>query len=155
LLQSDGKIVVAGSLTSKLSGPPIANNVGFGVVRYSSGGTIDTTFGTNGVAIVDFGSNAPTSGAFAVAIQSNGDLVAAGAASNRTTSGFGLARFTNAGRQDITFGSTGTVITTLASGQYSWVSSLAIQSDGKIVAAGTSQFNTDSSNGYVARYLAQ
>lgn len=155
LLQSDGKIVVAGSLTSKLSGPPTANNVGFGVVRYSSGGTIDTTFGTNGVAIVDFGSNAPTSGAFAVAIQSNGDLVAAGAASNRTTSGFGLARFTNAGRQDITFGSTGTVITTLASGQYSWVSSLAIQSDGKIVAAGTSQFNTDSSNGYVARYLAQ
>jgi len=61
----------------------------------------------------------------------------------------------SAGKLDTTFGSRGTVITTAASGEYSWVTSLAIQSDGKIVAAGTSQFNTDNDNADVARYLAQ
>jgi Domain of unknown function (DUF5122) beta-propeller len=35
------------------------------------------------------------------------------------------------------------------------VSALAIQSDGKIVAAGTSTFNFDFEDGYVARYLSQ
>jgi hypothetical protein len=109
---------------------------------------------------VDFGVNAPISGAFALAIQSNGDLVAAGAAggtavNNNIVSSFGLTRFTSAGTLDTTFGTKGKVITTVASGQYSWVDSLAIQSDGKIVATGTSQFNTSSSNAYVGRYLAQ
>jgi hypothetical protein len=47
------------------------------------------------------------------------------------------------------------VITTVASGQYSWVTGLAIQSDGKIVASGTSQFSNFNDNAYVARYLAQ
>jgi uncharacterized delta-60 repeat protein len=160
LLQSDGNIVVAGSLTGKLSAPPTANDVAFGIVRYSSNGAIDRSFGTRGVAIADFGRNAPVSGAFALAIQSNDDLVAAGAAGgtildNKIVSSFGLTRFTSAGNLDTTFGSKGTVITTVASGQYSWVASLAIQNDGKIVAAGTSQFNTDNSNAYVARYLAQ
>ena len=70
-------------------------------------------------------------------------------------SSFGLARLTSAGNLDATFGSGGTVITTVATGQYSWVASLAIQSDGKIVAAGTSLSNTDNSSAYVARYLAQ
>jgi uncharacterized delta-60 repeat protein len=160
LLQSDGKIVIAGSLTSKLNAPPTGDDVGFGIVRYSSNGSIDKSFGSGGVAIADFGVNAPVSGAFALAIQSNGDLIAAGSAGgtivdNKIVSSFGLTRFTSAGKVDTTFGSKGRVITTVASGQYSWVSSLAIQSDGKIVATGTSQFNTDNSNAYVARYLAQ
>src|SRR5271169_1777766 len=80
LLQSDGKIVVAGALASNLAAPPAANDVGFGVVRYSANGIIDKSFGKGGVAVADFGKTAPFSGAFAVAIQSNGDVVAAGAA---------------------------------------------------------------------------
>lgn len=160
VLQSDGKIVVAGSLTSKLNAPATSNDIGFGIVRYSSNGAVDKTFGHGGVAIVDFGGNAPVSGAFALAIQSNGDLVAAGAAGgtlfqNKTVSAFGLTRFTSAGQLDTSFGSKGIVMTTVATGQYSWVANLAIQSDGKIVAAGTSQFNTANSNAYVARYLGQ
>jgi len=160
LLQSDGKIVIAGSLTSQVNAPSAANDVGFGIARYSSNGVLDRSFGARGVATVDFGANAPISGAFALAIQSNGDLVAAGAAGgtisgNKVTSAFGLTRFTSAGKLDTSFGLKGTVITTVASGQYSWVASLAIQNDGKIVAVGTSQFNTDNTNAYGARYLAQ
>src|SRR5208337_1500541 len=117
LLQSDGKIVVAGSLASKLNAPATKNDVGFGIVRYSSNGALDKSFGTGGVAIVDFGVNAPVSGAFALAIQSNGDLVAGGAAggtavNNKLVSSFGLARFTGAGKLDTTFGSGGRVMTT-------------------------------------------
>ena len=159
LLQSDGKIVIAGSLTSIVNAPPSPNDVGFGIVRYSANGAIDKTFGTGGVAIVDFGANNPASGAFALAIQSNGDLVAAGAATgpsgNFIVSSFGLVRLTSAGKLDTGFGSGGMVVTTVANGQYSWVDSLAIQSDGKIVAAGTSQFSNFNDNAYVARYLAQ
>jgi uncharacterized delta-60 repeat protein len=160
LLQSDGKIVIAGSLTSKLGAPSTANDVGFGIARYGANGAIDKGFGAGGVAIVDFGVNAPVSGAFALALQSNGDLVAGGSAGgtifqNKIVSAFGLTRFTSAGKLDTTFGSNGTVITTLATGQYSWVANLAIQSDGKIVAAGTSQFNNSNSAAYVARYLGQ
>lgn len=158
LLQSDGKIVVAGAITSKLNAPQTTSDIGFGLVRYNSG-SIDTKFGTRGVAITDFGSNAPDSGDFAVAIQSNGDIVAAGAAAveksgSLSSSSFGLCRYTSAGKLDTTFGSHGIVITTVVSGQVSWVSALAIQSDGKIVAAGTSHFDFEDTNAYVARYLA-
>ena len=148
------------SITSKLSPPPAANNVGFGIVRYSANGMIDRSFGKGGVALVDFGGSAPMSAAYAVAIQSNGDIVAAGAAAgaifqNKIVSSFGLTRFTSTGALDTSFGSGGTVITTLATGQYSWATGVTIQSDGKIVAGGTSQFSNFNDNVYVARYLAQ
>ena len=114
------------------------------MVRYTSSGVIDKTFGKGGVAVADFGANAPLSGAFAVAIQSNGELVAGGAAAQGPlnlsfNSPFALARFTSSGALDTSFGSGGLVTTTLVSGNtnvYSYVNGLAIQSDGKIVAAG-------------------
>ena len=161
LLQSNGKIVVAGTLTSKIAVPPAINDVGFGIVRYSANGAIDSTFGTGGVAVADFGATFPLSGAFALAIQSNGDLVAGGAAGAQPTGGntssFGLARFTSAGVLDTTFGTGGEVTTTFdnAPPAVSFVTGLAIQSDGKIVAVGTSTFDIESSDAYVARYLGQ
>ncbi|HLW89107.1 MAG TPA: hypothetical protein VKR57_11485 [Terriglobales bacterium] len=166
LLQTDGKVVVAGSLTSKLNLPPASSAVGFGVVRYSSSGVIDKSFGKGGVAVADFGANAPLSGAFAIAIQSNGELVAGGAAAQGPfnlsfDSPFALARFTSSGVLDTSFGSGGLVTTTLVSGStdvYSYVNGLAIQSDGKIVAAGNTLVGQGFSAGtgaYVARYLAQ
>jgi uncharacterized delta-60 repeat protein len=165
LQQTDGKIVVAGSLTSKLNLPPASSAVGFGVVRYTSSGVVDKSFGRGGVTVADFGTNAPLSGAFAVAIQSNGELVAGGAAAQGPfnlsfNSPFALARFTSSGALDTSFGSGGLVTTTLVSGSgvYSYVNGLAIQSDGKIVAAGNTLVGQGFGTGtgaYVARYLAQ
>lgn len=166
VLQSNGKIVVAGTLTSKVNAPPAGSDLGFGVIVYNSNGMIEKTFGTGGVAVADFGTNAPLSGAFAIAIQSNGDLVAGGAASLGAVnasfnSAFGLARFTSAGVLDSSFGTGGLVTTTIVSGSsnvYSYVDGLAIQSDGKIVAAGNTivdQGHGRGSGSYVARYLAQ
>ena len=105
---------------------------------------IEKNFGTGGIAVADFGASAPFSGAFALAVQSNGDVVAAGAAAQGPynasfDSAFGLARFTSAGILDSSFGSGGEVTTTIVSGSsnvYSYVNGLVIQSDGKIVVAG-------------------
>jgi Domain of unknown function (DUF5122) beta-propeller len=76
-----------------------------------------------------------------------------------TSSSFVLARYTTTGRLDTTFGSNGTVITTLNQGPISFVSALVLQSDGKIVAAGNTgaavQQGSYLNNFAIARYLAQ
>jgi uncharacterized delta-60 repeat protein len=155
-LLSGGDFIVAGTITSQLI---IGGNVtGFGLVQYNANGGIDTAFGTNGGTITGFPFAA---GAFALAIQSNGDIVVAGQAEGSTDSAasLALARYTSAGQLDPTFGSDGEVITTLgASNTVSWVSSLALQSDGKIVAVGNSGTVSGAEfvdNFVVARYLAQ
>ena len=55
-IQSDGKIVVAGGIYAtynqlyQLIGPS------FALARYNTGGSLDTSFGTGGKVITDFGS---------------------------------------------------------------------------------------------------
>jgi len=160
VLQNDGKIVVGGAITSKLGAPLAYNDVGFGIVRYNSNGSVDRTFGKEGVALTDFGAAANDSGAFALAIQSDGAIIAAGAAGAQSSgsfnaSSFGLSRYSSAGKLDTSFGTHGIVITTIGNGHISWLNAMAIQSDGKIVVAGTSEASFDFQNGYVARYLSQ
>lgn len=48
-IQGNGKIILAGS-----SVPPGANHEDFTLVRYNSNGTIDKTFGNNGLVLTDF-----------------------------------------------------------------------------------------------------
>ena len=130
VLQADGKFIVAGTLTSKLINPPGSIATGFGLVRYNPNGSIDATFGTRGGVLTNFGSN-PNATAFALAIQSNGEIIAAGQAG----ASLALSRYTSTGNLDTTFGSSGTVTTSLGNNA-SAISSLVLQSDGKIVAAG-------------------
>jgi uncharacterized delta-60 repeat protein len=175
-IQSNGKIVVAGSipsalLTSTNGGITVADNqTGFGVVRYNSNGSIDTSFnpglgfGSGGGVVTGFGNSFPAGGAFALAIQSDGEIVVAGTAGVGANGGlsfgsssFVLARYTATGHLDTNFGTNGTVITTLSPGPVSFISALVLQSDGKIVAAGNTGFNSGGfvDNFAIARYLAQ
>src|SRR5580704_13016649 len=175
-IQSNGKIVVAGTipsalLTTESGGRTVINNqTGFGVVRYNSNGSLDPTFnpgaGTGGGVITGFGRAFPDSGAFALAIQSNGEIVVAGLAGNGnpqgislTSSSLALARYTTNGKLDTTFGTNGKVVTTLSQGPISLVSAIVLQQDGKIVAAGNTgtlvQRGFFLNNFAVARYLAQ
>lgn len=80
ILQSDGKLVAAGDINDQ-----------FGLVRYLSNGTPDTTFGTNGGVQTDFGSS--HSSVNALAQQFDGKLVAAG--ENEAGLDFALARYAN------------------------------------------------------------
>jgi uncharacterized delta-60 repeat protein len=173
-IQSNGKIVVAGTIPSALmtveSGGLIFASLqtGFGVVRYNANGSVDTSFnpgigiGSGGGVITGFGNSFPAGAAFAVAIQSNGEIVVAGQAGignqQFASSSFALARYTTTGQLDTNFGTNGTVITTLSQ-PLSFVSALVLQSDGKIVAAGNTgdarQAGSYLNNFAVARYLAQ
>jgi uncharacterized delta-60 repeat protein len=116
-LQSDGKIVAAG----------VAGIGTFAVVRLTSQGSLDSSFGASGMVTTDFGSQ---SAAYGLAVQTDGRLIAAGFAQ-----GFALARYNTDGSLDTTFGSGGKVTTT-AGGLLVGSFTVAIQGDGKIVAAG-------------------
>jgi uncharacterized delta-60 repeat protein len=161
----DGKIVVGSSLTSGTAAVGSSNPQGFVLTRYNSNGTIDSTFGTRGAVVTNFPGEA-FSGAAALAVQSNGDIVAAGVAEAKNPafgvepSDFALARYTPNGQLDTTFGKNGIVTTAFGTngGNAAAVSALAIQSDGKIVAVGYDNFLQfgHPSNGFtLARYLAQ
>ena len=174
-IQSNGKIVVAGTIPSVLmtllesDGITVVNNqTGFGLVRYNANGSVDTSFnpgggiGSGGGVITGFGNNFPAGSAFALAIQSNGEIVVAGQAGNGNggynSSSFVLARYTTTGHLDTNFGSNGIAITPIGQGHISFVSALVLQSDGKIVAAGNyaPPAGGDYVNNFaVARYLAQ
>ncbi len=153
-LQADGKIVVAGTTyqNNDFSGED------FAIARYNANGTLDATFGVNGKVTTDFSGLAAV--ASAVVVQPDGKLLVAGGAFPLFTfaGDFKLARYNPNGSLDTTFGSGG-IVTTRFAGQGSYAFSLALQADGKIIAAGTAfiDFSSDDSSNTdfaLARYNA-
>lgn len=128
-VQSDGKTVVAGFTVSGL------NNV-FAVTRYNVNGSLDTTFGGDGIATIQFGGLLTvTDQATSLAIQSDGKIVVAGFTLNGTQNDIAVARLNTDGSLDTTFDGDGrvTIGSLLIPEQASGV---ALQSDGKIVVTG-------------------
>ncbi len=72
-IQSNGKIVVAGSEVDSVTGNEL-----FALVRYNANGTLDTSFGSGGTVTTDFSSGAADNIATGVAVQSDGQIVVAG-----------------------------------------------------------------------------
>ncbi|HYV93476.1 MAG TPA: T9SS type A sorting domain-containing protein [Chitinophagales bacterium] len=127
-IQSDGKIVVAGESFN-------GSNSDFALARYNSDGTLDNTFDSDGKVTTAIGSD--YDGAHSVAIQADGKIVVAGRSYIGSDNDFALARYNSDGALDNTFDSDGKVTTAIGSdddGGYS----VAIQGNGKIVAAGYS-----------------
>ena len=141
-LQSDGKIVVAGMADSDIPD--------FALARYTSNGFLDPTFGEGGRVTTHFPEHG-FSFATALAVQNDGKLVAAGVAG--LTGGdrdFAVARYNPSGCLDVGFGTGGTLTTDFSGSDSAFA--VALQSDGKIVAAGVS--DTSGSNDFaLARYL--
>jgi uncharacterized delta-60 repeat protein len=100
--------------------------------RYNTDGSVDTSFGANGRVVTNF--LAGFSEAAAVAIQSDGRILAAGSAGND----FALARFNEDGTPDNTFGADGRVITNLSIDSFDEAFGIAIQPNGQIVVVGRS-----------------
>ena len=143
-LQTDGKLVVAGE-----SFDPAISNYTFALIRYNSNGALDASFGSGGKVATDFSPDTDT--AFAVTVQSNGRIVAAGRGLNGTTNDFALARYTSNGTLDASFGTGGKLFTPFGSGTDEAYSA-ALQPDGKIVAAGRGTVS-GAADFAVARYL--
>ena len=104
----------------------------FTLVRYNTDGSLDTSFGGTGKVTTDFGSD---DSAASVAIQADGKIVAAGSSANTSDFDFALARYDSDGSLDTSFGGTGKVMTDFMA-SYDFADSIAIEADGKIVAAG-------------------
>src|SRR5215213_5473672 len=101
----------------------------------ASPGELDPGFAEDGKVVTSFA--ARDARAYAVAIQPDGRIVVAGAADSGDAGDFALARYGATGRLDRSFGSSGTVTTSLGNG-YDAAASVALQPDGRIVAAGLS-----------------
>jgi len=156
-LQNDNKIIAAGVSTAK---NPLGD---FTLARYNTNGTLDQTFGDNGIVITNFSiahidrfsnqANATnTSQINKVVVLSNGKILAGGITSakipnfnpNNPRFNFAFAQYNTDGTLDKTFGNNGLVVTVLnphgnntTSNDY--LSSFAVRNeDGKIIAGGAS-----------------
>jgi uncharacterized delta-60 repeat protein len=159
-LSQDGKIILAGQMGDW-------DSADFAVARLTTNGELDPTFGHEGKVVLDFTPKSNCAGcmknedvAYAVAVQGDGKIVAAGSSdlqglcddNGHSCDIFALVRLNDDGSLDRSFGRGGKVLTqfVLRSGERSSsiAQSMVIQRDGKIVAAGLG-------NGYdfaLARY---
>ena len=123
VIQSTGKIVTAGFTISS------SGNREFGLVRFNTDGSLDTTFNTVGTIATPIGNNAC---AYSLVSQSNNYIIAAGVSNNK----FALARYNSNGSLDTTFGSGGIVTTPI--GSSAQINDIVLQSNSQIVAVGFS-----------------
>src|SRR5207237_10393012 len=130
-IQSDGKLVVVGQTYKNND----YSTEDFAVTRYNTDGTLDNTFGRGGKVRTDFPGLAAVSSA--VVIQPDGKIVVAGGAFPQFTfaGNFEVVRYNSNGSLDRSFGNGGIVTTTFPEGSYAF--DVALQPDGKIIAAGT------------------
>ena len=144
VLQPDGKLVAAG-----FSG--LGKSRRFALARYDASGRLDPSFGSGGTVTTAIGRDAV---AYAAVLQPDGKLVAAGSADLRPGSAFALARYDRTGRLDPGFGRGGTATTPI--GDSAVAAALALQPDGRLVAAGSAFYGKDIYAGYdtfaVVRY---
>lgn len=122
-LQGDGKVLMAGK-----------SGADFALARYHTDGTLDTTFNGTGLLTTDFGS---LETATCVAWQSDGKILLGGYTGFSSEIAFALARYNPDGSLDTSFNGTGKATFDLSQ-QEDKIAALAVQSDGKILAAGTS-----------------
>jgi len=141
--QVDGAILIAGNAK-------VGSVTHFGVARITSTGSLDPTFG-GGDGIVTTAIQT-SSAARAIAIHKGGRFVVAG--STRLNAGaedFAVARYDSSGDLDTFFSDDGIVITPIGT-SVDEANAVAIQSDRKIVAAGSMRISNDD-NLAVVRYL--
>ena len=141
-IQPDGKVVVAGWATG--GGGRIA------LARYRTNGTLDPTFGGgDGKVVTNL-----TPGddyAWAVAIQPLDEKIVVVGGAGGAGGRFLVARYGSTGSLDGTFSGNGWILTDFTS-KYDYVDALTIQPDGKIVAAGSTNYYGSTPRFALARY---
>jgi uncharacterized delta-60 repeat protein len=133
-IQPDGKIILAGYTT-------VGSTTHFALMRYLSDGTPDPMFGNAGKVVTAFGIGEDQINA--IALQPDGKIVVAGYSSVNQNFDFALARYLPNGALDNSFSSDGK-LTTEIGGLFDKAYAVAIQPDGRILAAGNQGKNTES-----------
>jgi uncharacterized delta-60 repeat protein len=153
-LQPDGKIIAGGG-----------DGRSMGAVRFNTDGSLDTTFGNGGTALVDFHSHPLGMQVVGndIGLQSDGKIIVAGYVESSSHADFALVRLNINGSLDTSFGDNGRVTTDFETSSIpvyvseDWIFGLSIQTDNKIVVAGTASKSNELGNlaGYrfaLARY---
>ena len=141
LIASGNKIIVAGRSTPDGASTTIA------IAKYNSDGSLDNSFGDAGIVLESINNLGPST----ALLQGDGKIVVASSTNDNGDFDFALARFNSDGTIDNSFG-TGGLVTTNTSVGNGEILSLAIQSDGKIIAVGHS-FDPDAHTITLTRYL--
>lgn len=130
-LQSDGKIIACGSYR-------VGNRNQIALSRYNPDGSMDGTFGNNGISLNEYGTI--TVQECSIALQQSGKIVIAATYSPlppaTQSANFLLLRFNADGTQDMTFGSDGVTIVGGIGGCLSY--DVAVLANQKIMLAGRS-----------------
>jgi len=150
--QADGKLVVAGYAMN-------GTNYDFAIVRYTTAGSLDTTFNTTGKQTTAIGAGDDLG--LSVIQDSSLNLVVAGCTGTTNTAGaitvcstggdFALARYTSAGALDTSFNTTGKVTTPILAG-IDQATSIIQDGSGNYVAAGYAIAADTKNDIAVARY---
>jgi uncharacterized delta-60 repeat protein len=121
----------------------------FAVAKLHLDGSRAVAFGSRGVRLVNLGAGADS--AFGLAVQPDGRPVLAGYASNDGRADWGVVRLGIGGRNDGSFGGDG-IVTTAFTPSYELASSVALQSDGRIVVVGKAKGPSGTDDLAVLRY---
>ena len=143
-VQGDGKVVVAG-YTESLSGRDVA------LARYTTAGALDTTFGGGDGIVVTPISGGLDDEVHALALQPDGKIVVAGLAENGSNDDVAVLRYNANGTLDGGFGSGG-IVTTGVGSSHDNAEAVAIQPDGRILVAGSSLNDDDTTDVLMVRY---
>jgi uncharacterized delta-60 repeat protein len=132
--QPDGDFLLAGGAFNLSD-----RTFDFGIMRSTSEGVLDATFGTSGVATLGLGGDEYILG---TTLQANGKIVVAGQTLRPRLADwdFAVARFNSDGTLDREFAAGGYHIANMGS-ETDFVGSMTIQPDGKILVAGASDPN--------------
>lgn len=149
ILQSDGRIFIGGEAWNDAT-----NNYDFALVRLTADGELDTTYDTDGKAMFPIGLKNDNGYSMALSPTDN-SFVIVGAAGNATftKSDFAVARFNSDGTLDTDFDTDGKATTYVEYDSRNDASDAVIQSDGKILVAGSAYIGNSPRIG-VVRFLA-
>lgn len=144
VVQPDGKVIACGAVI-------INGKEDMLVARFNPDGSIDNSFGTKGSFI--WSSPLDESDyANGLALQPDGRIVVTGAASTTAKAYMTTLRLLPNGTLDSTFGQYGVAIYAGLSGSYAYPYGVIIQSDGKVMVAGTSEDSAANRHAIVIRY---
>lgn len=151
-IQADGKIVAVGICVNTVTTLQMIS-----VARYNSNGSLDNSFGTNGLVTTTVVANFDCS-ASAVKLQTDGKIVVGGQANDTATTAaqngrFLILRYNTNGTLDNTFATNGifSVTNTSTVAPDANANDLVIQTDGKIVLCGYIAQTISSNNLYFIR----
>ncbi|MCH8033122.1 MAG: hypothetical protein IH950_05090 [Bacteroidetes bacterium] len=131
VIQSDGKLIVAGFTH-------VINKFFMTLLRYDSYGELDPTFGNSGIVITDINGRR---GKMDMVMQNDGKIILVGPSEVEDSHHFTVLRFNNNGSLDKSFGNNGVTKTII--GDYSEAESVALDSNGNIVVAGTTELGNE------------